>query len=99
MDKHCKIHAFGAGIPYCVDCLRDEQTAADEDSRSFIANALNRCADMDATTAREYRIDAENCSLSTSEVIQARSAMLLHRAEILERKAAEYRRAISSQNV
>ena len=98
MDKHCKIHAFGAGIPYCVDCLKDEQAAADEDSRNFIANALTRYANMDDETARGYRIDAENCSFDPSEVIQERAAVLLHRAEILERKADQYRRIIYSQN-
>jgi len=29
MHQHCKIHRFGAGIPYCFDCLLDEQAAAE----------------------------------------------------------------------
>lgn len=66
---------------------------------NLIIDALQRCADMDSAMARGYRIDAENCELSHSEVIRDRAELLRFRAEKLEEKAAEYRRVILSQNL
>lgn len=68
------------------------------DYRKLIEDALQRCADIDSAAARGYRIDAENCEQSHSEVIRDRAELLRFRAEKLEEKAAEYRRAMSSQN-
>jgi len=67
------------------------------DKLKLIIDALQRCADMDSSTAMGYRIDAENCSLSHSETIRDRAELLLFRAEKSEERASEYRRAISSQ--
>ena len=78
--------------------MKDEQQRSQEHSRSIIADALQRCADMDSATARGYRIDADNCEQSDSEVIRDRAELLRFRAGKLEEKAAEYRRVISSQN-
>lgn len=59
MPKHCKIHNFRAGIPYCVDCLKDEQTAVPQtdtpETEELATNLMDSPVNIE--TACEYLMD------------------------------------------